>query len=337
MTTRHSATATSISWIPSEAVRGLTRLPFDRGMARYDEPPPDHLDGEGHLEQLRQDDRFRFANVLRSWVDVDTSGTIVGHGQEGGGRIGATTLAVAGRSATFEAVPYPEIVPEPERGPDFVRFRQTAGGRTGVPTPRRVNRPPFVQIAAPTAWTTLELTIYADGRHDLRLAGASPFPRHWLYDDDGSLAAKSAIIEYKDWYRNAFGGRTPWGDADNPVAVGSLESDLERAISGQVMAASRQVRTVRAGRDIIRQGDLGQDVFLLLDGIVSVAVDGEVVAELGPGAVLGERGAAIDERRTATVTAVTKCRLAVSTVDALGDDEVQALAAEHRREEQATR
>ena len=31
----------------------------------------------------------------------------------------------------------------------MVRFTQTAGGRTGVPTPRRVNRPPFVQVSAP--------------------------------------------------------------------------------------------------------------------------------------------------------------------------------------------
>jgi len=35
---------TSISWIPSEAVGGATKLPFERGIAHYDQPPPDVLD-----------------------------------------------------------------------------------------------------------------------------------------------------------------------------------------------------------------------------------------------------------------------------------------------------
>ena len=58
---RYESTVTSLSWIPSEAVEGGTRLAFDAGFTHYDEPPPAELDD---IEALRAADRFRFANVL---------------------------------------------------------------------------------------------------------------------------------------------------------------------------------------------------------------------------------------------------------------------------------
>ena len=47
----------------------------------------------------------------------------------------------------------------------------------------------------------------------------------------------------------------------------------------------------------------------MLDGMVEVAADGAVLAELGPGAMLGERASLEQGRRTATVRAVTDCRI----------------------------
>jgi hypothetical protein len=205
-----------------DPVRGGPRdeqAPVRSWTAHYEDPPPERLDGPAHLEDLRANDRFRFANTLSAWIEV-TDGAITAAGQDGGGMIGVTTLAIAGTAATFAAVPYNDIVGEPERQGDAVRFTQTAGGRTGLPTPRRVNRPPFVQLAAPTAWSTVEVTLWADGRHDCRFAGASPFPRHWLYDDSGSLVAKSGTIEYRRWYRSSFGATTPWGNVDTDVVTG---------------------------------------------------------------------------------------------------------------------
>jgi hypothetical protein len=38
-TVRHQGSITSLSWIPSEAVEGSTRLAFDAGLAHYDDPP----------------------------------------------------------------------------------------------------------------------------------------------------------------------------------------------------------------------------------------------------------------------------------------------------------
>ena len=70
---RHESCVTSLSWIPSEAVTGGTRVAFDAGFTHYDDPPPGEL---GDIEELRGADRFRFANVLRAWIDVDDSGRI---------------------------------------------------------------------------------------------------------------------------------------------------------------------------------------------------------------------------------------------------------------------
>ena len=61
-------------------------------------------------------------------------------------------------------------------------FRQTVGGRTAIA------HPPFVRWQAPLVWTTLALTMNADGSSDARLLGASAFPRHWVYGTDGAVA-----------------------------------------------------------------------------------------------------------------------------------------------------
>ena len=103
--TRHRATVLSLSWIPSEGIRGLGRLAFDHGFTHYDEPPPDVIDD---LIALRDNDRFRFANELSAFVEID-DGQIVGHGYAGGGLIGTTTLSLAGAHLVFQAYQLPII------------------------------------------------------------------------------------------------------------------------------------------------------------------------------------------------------------------------------------
>ncbi len=173
---------TAISWIPSEAVEGLSRIPFELGVTHYDQPPPDQIDD---IEALRKAGRFREANELRAFVDVE-DGRIVDQGYLGGGHIGSTTVRLGPAAIRFAAVHLPDIQQPPEVGPSSVRFVQTVGGRMGIPTPRPVKRRPFVQFWPSIAWSTLELTINADGTSSRGLAGASPFPRHWVYDDAGS-------------------------------------------------------------------------------------------------------------------------------------------------------
>ncbi len=328
---RIESSVTSLSWIPSEAIKGMTKLPFDMGVAHYDEVPPEVIED---LDALRQADRFRFANELRGWVEVE-DGKIVGHGQSGGGHIGATTMKLGSRAATFQAVPYPDIRPEAEVGDTWVRFTQTAGGRTGVPAPRTVRKPPFVQITAPTAWSTLALTIHADGRTEHEVLGASPFPRHWVYDHDGKLAQKSGKIDFKSWYKEAFGKHSPWGDEESPALVTEVESALERQLSSQIMkgGAKPKIRKVKEGKALVEQGAEGDELYLLLDGVLSVEVNGEPLADLGPGALLGERAILEGGTRTATLKAVTNCKVAVASAADIDPAALAEVSERHRREE----
>jgi hypothetical protein len=329
---RYEAAVTSLSWIPSEAITSLaTRIPFDAGIAHYDSPPPDII---YDLEELRAADRFRFANQLRAWVEVE-GGRIVGHGQSGGGLIGSTTLKVGKKAATFEAVSLPDLHPEPVVSDTEVTFVQTCGGRTGVPAPRRVRRAPFLQFSAPLAWTTLSLTIRADGTHVAELAGASPFPRHWVYDSEGKLSAKSGTIDFTAWYRRAFGKHSPWGDQDSPALSTQIETALERQLSVQLMqgGSKPKIRKVRAGEPIVNQGEPGRELFLLLDGVVRVEVDGKRLAEYGPGSMHGERAVLEGGTRTSTIVAVTDCKLAVAKADELDRSALAELSTGHRREE----
>jgi hypothetical protein len=41
---RYESSVTSLSWIPSEAVTGVSRAAFDSGFTHYDDPPPAELD-----------------------------------------------------------------------------------------------------------------------------------------------------------------------------------------------------------------------------------------------------------------------------------------------------
>jgi hypothetical protein len=332
-TMRIEAAVTSISWIPSEAVAGATKVPFEAGIAHYDEPPPDVVED---LEELRQGDRFRFANQLRGWIEVK-GGEIVGYGQDGGGLIGSTTLRVGGKEAVFQAVALPDIRRDPTVTASEVTFVQTCGGRTGVPAPRRVRRAPFVQFSAPLAWTTLALTIGADTSVRQEMVGASPFPRHWVYDSEGKLVAKSGLIDFSSWYRRAFGKHSPWGDQDSPAFATKVESALERQLSVALMrgASKPKIRKVKAGTAITRQGEEADDLFLVLDGVVRVEVDGRRLAEYGPGSLHGERAVLEGGRRTSTVSAVTACKLAVAPADQIDRQALVSLSAGHRREERS--
>jgi hypothetical protein len=328
---RIESSVTSISWIPSEAVRGMTKLPFEMGLAHYDQAPPDQI---GDLDALQAADTFRFANELHCWIEA-VDGRITAHGHTGGGRIGSTTMRLAGRTATFAAVAFPDLQQAEPAGADAVRFVQTAGGRTGVPAPRRVRYAPFIQVSAPLAWTTLALTLRADGNSSHELVGASSFPRHWVYDSHGHLALKSGLVNFKGWYQRAFGAHTPWGDEDSPAVVSEVESALERELSQHIMrgGAKPSIGTLREGQTLVKEGDEGSDVFLVLDGVVSIEVGGTELGQLGPGAVMGERALLEGGRRTATIRAVTACRIATIRGDQLDPALLAELSSAHRREE----
>ncbi len=330
---KHESSVTSLSWIPSEAIQGTTRLPFDVGMAHYDAPPPDEVTD---LAALRDTDRFRFANRLSAWIQTDGAGKIVAAEYSGGGMIGSTTVKMGPVKHVFQAVALPDLRAKPEYGEGWVRFTQTAGGRTGMPAPRRVRRAPFVQWQAPLAWTTLSLTIHADGSAESKLVGASRFPRHWVYDAHGQLSAKSGLIDFNDWYRKSFGKETPWGHQDSEAFVTTVETALERSLSRKLMAGAEKprIQKVKPGTALVTQGEVGSDVYLVLDGVLRVEVDGVRLAEYGPGALLGERAHLEGGTRTSSLVAVTECRVASVPAEALDRDALEELSTGHRREDE---
>jgi hypothetical protein len=306
------------------------KVPFGVRVAHYDDPPPDELPD---VEEFLADDRARFVNQLVAWVDVQ-DGVITDHGHVGRGHVGSTRLGLGQLGLTFAAVPLPDIRTAERISDTAVRFEQTAGGRTGVPAPRRVSHPPFVQFSAPLAWSTLRLTLHADGSREEELVGASPFPRHWVYGSDGSLTRKSATIDYREWSTKAFGRHSPWGDTDSPAVVTEFETALERQLSLQIMrGGSRpEIRKLRVGQRLTTQDDPGDELYLLLDGVLQVIVDGEPLADVGPGAVLGERAILESGRRTATLTATTPVTVAVATRTSVDESALREISESHRRE-----
>jgi Cyclic nucleotide-binding domain len=314
---RIESSVTAVSWVPLGCVEGGQRLQFHVGAAQYDDPPPDQL---VDLDALLAGGRVRLANRLRGFVEV-RDGQIVAHGQSGHGQVGATGRHVGSvpggpRGAEppafvgFAAVALPDLRPDPEVGDSWVRFGQTAGGLLSVGMPYQPDAAGSPRLAAPAAWTTLALTIHADGTSEQALVGASPFPRHWVYDHGGRLIATSGVVDFTGWQADAWDPFTPWGGRDAPVRATAVETALERELARVVLDSAPQWLRLRKGATLVSQGDPGHELFLLLDGLLAVEIDGRTVSELGPGVVVGELALLEGGRRTATLRAVTTCRVA---------------------------
>jgi len=327
---KFESSVTAVSWIPSEAVKGFLAMPFAMGLAHYDEPLPAMLDD---LEEWHKKDLFREANELRGWIEVE-DGKITGYGQQGKGRIGVTRLKLGPKTVTVKAKAMPDIRPEPVVTDTYVRFTQTCGGRTGVPAPRPVNRKPLFQIDSAVAWTTLSLTIHADGRTERELIGASCFPRHWIYDDAGELVMQTGLTDFNTWINDAFGERTPWGAYDSPAMAQPVESALERELASIIVGDGKEKsREIPNGNILMEQGAAGDEMFLVLDGTFAIEVDGRPVAQVGPGAIIGERAVVEKGSRTATVRAITACRVVGVPRRYADERELSEIARGHRREE----
>ncbi|HMH41637.1 MAG TPA: cyclic nucleotide-binding domain-containing protein [Gaiellaceae bacterium] len=329
---RIESSVTSISWIPSEAVEGLPKLPFTFGVAHYDDPPPDRVD---QIETMHRADLFREANELKAWVEVEGD-KIVDYGHAGRGRIGLTRLKLGPKEIAVPAVAMPTLQ-NTEVGDRWVRFTQTAGGRTGMPAPRGVRGKPYFQINSAIAWTTLALTIHADGASESELAGASTFPRHWIYDSDGALVQKSGVIDFDKWYREAHAQNTPWGNEDSAAVVTAVESAMERDLSLEIMRSEdkRSADRFSPGDLIVEQGETGVSsniVYLVLDGVLEVVVDGEVVGELGPGAIVGERAQLENGARTASLRAKTAGKVIGVPGEELNREALEQIAAGRSRD-----
>ena len=127
---------------------------------------------------------------------------------------------------------------------------------------------------------------------------------------------------------------------DKATALGRapLFRNLSRAELVELAMATEDLE-VEAGKVLAREGDIGQEFFVIVDGEVTVTKDGQEINRLGPDDFFGEIALIWDSpRRTATVTAATPVRFFVLTrqafrslVDRHPDIEAKVLEAVEER------
>ena len=121
-----------------------------------------------------------------------------------------------------------------------------------------------------------------------------------------SLAASAYLrsrryTRAKLWLNTVFGTHTPWGGQDQVPVVAPPETELERALSEEIMQSGERpaIRHIRPGEALFLQEEEGASIAVILDGNFEVRVNGTVVGHAGPGTVVGERASLEGGRRTA--------------------------------------
>lgn len=97
------------------------------------------------------------------------------------------------------------------------------------------------------------------------------------------------------------------------LAKAPLFSALSKQELGALAKATEDLE-VEEGKVLTREGDLGREFFVIVEGDVSVTRDGNEIRRLGPGDFFGEIALIYENaRRTATVTSVSPLRFFVLT------------------------
>ena len=101
------------------------------------------------------------------------------------------------------------------------------------------------------------------------------------------------------------GGRLSEKDRWNRAIVfdRKLLTDLERELEDKP-AASHPAKKV-----MMREGDKGIFMYVVVDGVVAVTIDGKILEKIGPGGVFGEMALVNQAPRVATATTETDCTL----------------------------
>ena len=276
---------------------------FEAGFTHYDDPPPDVIDD---LEAMRAAGGSASPTTSRRGSRSRT-GAIVDAGYSGGGLMGSTTVRLAKLRTHLRAG---RRSPTSSHDPEISRHRGARSCRPPVgapacPAPRRVKHPPFVQFQAPDGVD--DARAHDPRRRHVRASRCSArasSPATGSTTPTGKLAAKVGLANFKDWYRDAFGKHTPWGDQrlegarhrgrdrarapalghDHAGGAQARDPHRQEGASASSSRATRATRLFLAPRRRARR----------------CSSTAKPVAEVGPGAILGERAVLEGGIRTAT-------------------------------------
>ena len=134
-------------------------------------------------------------------------------------------------------------------------------------------------------------------RNDRSIAARALRRRHRLHTiapmPNSSIASTSA--DSKDAFRKM-------------VFSSPLFRDVDEATKASIVADAK-IERFEAGATLMKQGDAGDAIFFVLQGTVRIetlaGASSVALAELGPGACIGEVALVSGRARTATVTAMT--------------------------------
>jgi len=87
-----------------------------------------------------------------------------------------------------------------------------------------------------------------------------------------------------------------------------LDDDAREAVSKLAAEVS-----VPEGKELVREGDFSYDLIAIEEGTAKVHHGDEIVAEIGPGDVVGEMGVLERQQRNASVTATSPMMLVTLT------------------------
>ncbi len=100
------------------------------------------------------------------------------------------------------------------------------------------------------------------------------------------------------------------GTTADALAQIDLFADLTKKERVEIERIMTPIR-IKAGREFIKEGSVGREAFIILEGDATVWRHGRLVTHVGPGAFLGEMAVLAGTPRSATVRAETDMELEV--------------------------
>lgn len=191
-----SGTPTGLdAWIAKFPNKAETKMVFSTGSMSWIDPriPLPEADFGGNPGPLMTNrstltgkTKYRFANFLEAFINVNQSGIFVGHG------FTDESDLYWNRSSFLGTSPQPfDVIRSVEIGRDPVRFVQVVGARTnsaeviGEAIARAIGRTfAAINVGLPPIWTELELKVFKEGKAVASILRHSLFPSLEWYTQD---------------------------------------------------------------------------------------------------------------------------------------------------------